>query len=585
MSNISLVNQSIHARQELVRVAAGEIYGAMHGKKTVVANDFAARLGVTLPTLYKEIERMGLRPADAVRKRRSDAGVVSLDTAEALKIAALIKQGTRANGKRIASVGDVVDVLRANGEIAARRIDRATGEVVELSHSAIHRALRAHGAHADQLNAPRKHTALASLHPNHVWEMDFSVCVLFYLASTSGLQVMDEAVFNKNKPKNLTRVERDRVQRVLIVDHTTGAFVLRYLLGAETALNAIDAFIWATQPKDNHVMHGVPLILYTDQGPGFKSAPFDTLMRRLMVRHIRHEAGNARATGSVEVHNNIIERSFESMLRTGEPVQSLLELNARAEIFQAFYQTRRVHSRHNMTRFDAWAKIESSQLRLAPAEDVMRALPTSQGERRQFRGDSTVAWSGRVYDLKNIPGLTDTLRVGEFIEVFTNPYTPNDIVIVRELPDKTEQQFLVSPQAQNGWKFSSAHAIIGEQYKSQADGPQEAVQKAIDETMSADRIRALNPTAHMNARDLPEIAAQGSAVSTSVIFAPPTRQLSITEAARALREIMGVDVWTKDHYATLERIYPDGVLESELDQALTRITTRNGLRVIAGGAA
>ena len=54
-------------------------------------------------------------------------------------------------------------------------------------------------------------TALQSLHPNHVWLIDASLCVLYYLQAEgkrSGLQVMDADKFYKNKPKALERIER-----------------------------------------------------------------------------------------------------------------------------------------------------------------------------------------------------------------------------------------------------------------------------------------------------------------------------------------------------------------------------------------
>jgi len=117
--------------------------------------------------------------------------------------------------------------LRANGEIRAEFIDPATGELRPLSDSAISRALKAYALHPEQLLRPSAHTELKSLHPNHVWQIDASLCVLYYLdarnARETGLQVMDADKFYKNKPAALKRVEADRVWSYEVTDHYSGA--------------------------------------------------------------------------------------------------------------------------------------------------------------------------------------------------------------------------------------------------------------------------------------------------------------------------------------------------------------------------
>ncbi len=576
---LSAATQAQHARDESIRQAAREVYAAPHGGKGDVARAWTERLGYkSLQSLYSEFERRGLKPASVARRRRSDAGATSLDLQEATKIAALAKKATRDNGKRLLSIEGAVDMLRINGEIRAERIDMNTGEVRALHASTIARALKLHGMHADQLATPTRHTALASLHPNHVWQMDFSICVLFYLATGEGLQVMEERVFNKNKPKNLARVERDRVQRITVVDHASGAFALTYAFGAESALNAMDAFIWATQPKAGHAVQGVCYVLYTDQGPAFKSGAWDSLMRRLMIKHIRHAPGNARATGSVEVHNNIIERQFESSLCIGAPVRSLAELNDRALKWQCWHQATKLHSRHGLTRFAAWDRIAPEQLRVAPSAEIMRALPTGKVERRQFRGDETIAWAGRTYNLKGIDGLTEHLRVKEMIEIATNPYRPDHIIITRELADGGEQHFMVAPDAQSEWNFGSGAAVIGERYKAPAFGPQEHAEKAI----AAIDLSALKPTALVDAHALPEREAKvGTALSVPISFTAHRERLSHFTAAKQLREILGADAWNAELFARFTRLYPDSVFEDELADVAARLSTAGGLRIVA----
>jgi hypothetical protein len=104
-----------------------------------------------------------------------------------------------------------------------------TGEIVPLSASAIIRALRQYRLHPDQLRAPAPAVQLASRHPNHVWQLDASICVLYYLKNPAkgvkgdtGLRIMDEKEFNKNKPANVAKVVNDRVWSFEGTDHTTG---------------------------------------------------------------------------------------------------------------------------------------------------------------------------------------------------------------------------------------------------------------------------------------------------------------------------------------------------------------------------
>ena len=105
-----------------------------------------------------------------------------------------------------------METLRANGFISAGRTDEVTGEFFPLSEDTISRALRNYGLHRNSLTPRPSSSEMASLHPNHVWEIDASLCTLYYLSNGhKGLQVMDSAKFYKNKPANIARIASDRV--------------------------------------------------------------------------------------------------------------------------------------------------------------------------------------------------------------------------------------------------------------------------------------------------------------------------------------------------------------------------------------
>ena len=157
-------------------------------------------------------------------KRRSDAGKTALPVQEAQMIAAVLLEHMRKNGKMLKSVEAAVEVLRANNMIEALRINAATGEVSPLSISTIRKALRNYRLHPEQLLAPPA-MSLRSLHPNHVWQIDASRCVLFYLPRASkgdsGLRIMDHTDFYKNKPANVIKVINESLWRYVVTDHTT----------------------------------------------------------------------------------------------------------------------------------------------------------------------------------------------------------------------------------------------------------------------------------------------------------------------------------------------------------------------------
>ncbi|KJZ06897.1 integrase, partial [Marinomonas sp. S3726] len=350
--------------------ALREAKAAQHGERQTIYNNACEKLNISIHTFHRyKAELMG----KAKRKQRGDTGSTGLERDEAILISGVMMESLRNNGKRLYSLIDAVEALRADNQIKAARINKETGELVPLSESAIHRALRHYKLHPDQLLRPSAHAEVQSLHPNHVWQIDASLCVLYYLkptAASNGLHVMAREEFYKNKPKNLQKVMADRVWSYEITDHTSGWIYVEYVMGAESGENLCSVFINAMQERSNgDVMHGVPKILYMDPGSANTSSMTKNLCRQLNIEDIAHKAGNARATGQVENARNIIERSFEAGLKF-QPVANLEELNALAAKWRIYYNAKRKHRRHGMTRTDGWLRIKEDQLIKAPSIEV-----------------------------------------------------------------------------------------------------------------------------------------------------------------------------------------------------------------------
>lgn len=569
---------------------------APRGGKQAIYTAACAELGMSTATLHRHLGKITVKPE---RKKRSDAGDVSLTREEAVAISAALMTSHRKSNKRLMSIGQAVEVMRANGEVRAERTDPATGELVPLSDSAIARALRHYNLHPDQLNRPEPAVELKSLHPNHVWQVDASLCVLYYLnartESESGLQVMDRDKFYKNKPANLKRIEADRVWSYEITDHTSSAIYLQYVMGAESGTNLADCFISAIQKREGDPFHGVPFVLMMDMGSANTSGLFTNLARRLQVKTIAHAPGNARATGQVEKARDLIERSFESGLRL-RPVRDLAELNAQAQRWARWFNATKVHSRHGKTRYDAWMTITAEQLRVAPPVEICHALLTESPETRKVTDFLTVSYKGREFDVRGVPNV----MVGEKLHITLNPWVLDSAMVVDTDAEGNEVLHSIPLVVRDDAGFRTDANVIGEDWKRPADTQLEANRKEVDR-FAYDASTDAEAEAKRKAKAVPFggridpgkvidqapertfLPRRGTDLQTTVSTQKaPARVLSPFEAAAELVRL-GVTM-TRETSAQVRAWYPDGVPEDELQDLQARLTVRSGLRVVAGGA-
>lgn len=595
-----MVRRSPALTQRLVHIAEAA-RTAGHGGKQAVYAQACTELDMSRATLLRALKEVTVTDP---RKQRSDAGQVSITRDEALLIGALLLESLRKNGKRLMSIAQAVDVLRRNGEIKAERTDQATGEVVQLSESAIARALRVHKMHPDQLLRPAPAVELQSLHPNHAWQIDASLCVLYYLKTgdprEQGLQVMRSSVFYKNKPANLKRIENDRVWRYVVTDHYSGSIFVTYVFGAESAVNISEAFIAAIQPKadSRDPWHGVPRILMMDMGSANTSGVFKNLLRRLDVKPLAHAPENARATGQVEKAQDLVEKSFESGLRF-QPVDSLEALKAQAGVWMRWFNGTRKHSRHGKARYELWATITQDQLRLAPSVEMCRMLLTHQPEARKVNDRLRVEFGGqgREWDVSGVP----RVMVGEKLQVTWNPYRDDEVYIVDTDAEGKEVLHPAALVARNDAGFAVTANVIGEGYHQHADTVADEHRKEVERTVMGVDTQA-EAEAARKAKALPfggridpykglDEQTEGTAFmprrgtaldATARMAAPPERVLNRFETARALAE-RGVDL-TPERNAQIAAWWPNGVPEGQLDDLHRRLTVRASLRVIGGGA-
>lgn len=567
---------------------------AGHGRKEPIYKAACEELRMSRATLLKKLK--AFQPT-VRRKQRVDAGSSALTREEALTISGTWLESRRNNDKRLYSLESVVKALRTNGMIMAGRTDEETGEFFPLSIDAISRALRSYRLHYDQLQHPTPSLELKSLHPNHIWQIDASICVLYYLKNPNkkakgdtGLRVMDRDTFYKNKPKNLDRIVNDRVWSFELIDHTSNWIYVEYRFGGESADNFLNVMINAMQERDEmDVLHGVPKTLYTDPGSALVSAPMLNMCRALGIQCLQHKARNARATGAVEKARDIIECDFEAGLRFVR-VETIERLNHYARLWRIDYNLNRILGRHETNRTDAWKRILNTEyLVKAPPVDICRELAIAAPEERTVTSKLRVSFRGQEFSVENIPHAC----VGDKLLVTRNPWHENEARIIVTDEEGFENYIPVYAVEKDEWGYAVDAPVIGEKYghmpitDAQLNRAEvEHVLYGTDNNNETDKARKsgaipfggrFNPYKEIEDADYSKVAhlpfkgkeAQLSVRVHQVEIAP----MSHVKAAMALRtrfEALRRE-WNPTHYQYLVDHYPDGVPEEQLDAIMQEL--------------
>lgn len=546
-----------------------------HGDKAARVAALAQTMAVSPQTLRLWLKDAGYTPA---RKRRSDHGSSRAVTSEQARAMAAIKlAGARETGKVLPTFEMARSMANANTPV-----DTDTGEVAHCAAhpSTIARAMRRLGCHPTQLARQAPAHPQKSLHPNHVWQLDVSTCVLFYLSS-GGMEVCEVAAFNKNKPHNFARVQELRVQRYLAVDHCSGAFHLAYLPGHETTQNLLNFLLPTFQQRSGRPFYGVPNILMVDPGSAQAAPVFRNLARALDLRVLVHEAGNPRAKGAVESSHNHIEHQFEGRL-ISQRVRDFAHLNELADLWSAAFQSTAIHSRTRRTRYACWSEITPAQLRIGPGIEVMRALVMSDPERRMVSNTMTISFAPagygqRDYLVKGIPGAAP----GEALWVVSSPYTLPDIDVLCTAPDGTETRHRCSPVPLDQFGFAEHAATIGIEHKAMPDTFIEHERKAAlraawgtDDAREIAKVKrgkngkkgvafdgAVDGFADVRAIEVPAYLPRAGTALEVAAPAVTESVMSATAACLRMQALLG-DAWQAGYYSWITQRFAEGMSES-----------------------
>lgn len=583
-----------NTRDYLVQLAH-RLDAAEHGSKGGLLAEARALYGWSAGKLYAELERQA--GWTSCRKVRADKGSTR-QAAETLEFIAALERGSvRANGKQTMFKPVAASIAATNGHeiaVSSRQLSRLT------------RARRLGVAQQAESRAP---VQLRSLHPNHVHQVDPSLCLVYYLRGEQRIIRDDE--FYKNKLEKLAKVQF-KCWRYVLTDHASGLVLPWYVEAAgESPLNLYRFLMHAWADTPGRRFHGVPKILMWDKGSANTAHAVQNLLRALEVQSITHAPGNARAKGSVENGNNLVETQFECRLRF-DPVHTVAELNAAASAWAEAYNANAIPhqdtrlQRDGMqptARYDLWMRIKQDELRLLPPEEVCQAFLEGKTFTRKVSRELTINYAhprangSRTYDVGHVPGIC----AGDSLEL--SPLLFGDCAISLKVPryDGEAVTYKLEPIAQDfdAYGRPMSAPVIGETYAARPETDADRAGKQLDGLLypglTADEIdkarrnnKALmggtvDAIRHLADIEIPTaMPRRGTDIAiaqTSFVAAPMTHY----EAAVALRR-MGVD--RPDLHPWLVANHPDGLPESDLAAVAASLTstTPNGMHLRAVGA-
>lgn len=557
-----------------------------NGDRGRIVTRLAETLGRSLNTTYNYLKKYG--GWESGKKSRKGKGETCVPEALCRKIAGLVVCDDRANGKKPMCIKDAVEHWRASGEGIA---DPETGEITMPSVETISRAMRRYGCHPDQLRVASPSVRMRTEYPNRLWQTDASVCVLYRIRGTGKIGLIKEESYNEKKPENLIKIRNTRIVRYIVIDHCSGNFYLRYEQAAgEDAKGFLDTLINAiTSRGPQDVIHGVPEFLYTDPGPGPTSSLVTGFCGQMGITPAQHVPGRARATGSVEKCQDIVECKFESRLRFLE-VPDVAQLQALADRWRRYFCATALHTRTKKTRNDVWLSIPAEKLRTAEA-DVMHSIAAWGEVRCQVKDDFTISadtrthYGVRRYDLRELG--YHGLQIRDSVSVRLNPYKAPSIIAVIEKPDGEKISFEVSPMQFDGAGFDLGARAFGEGFKAmpktQAEKVLEEIKKeayGVQSVEEADKMRRAGKPAYAGIDIMADVkeaptylkkAGTPLQVEEQKADVPPMKRLSFALMMRRDHP----DVWRDDNTdecAEWLRIrYPDTVPGNEIEAVVERM--------------
>jgi hypothetical protein len=582
--------------REYLKSLAVRLDAAGHGNCGELLASAQTFLGWSRSRLYRQLKQQAGWVSG--RSTRSDKGRTRQNEQSLEMLAALKKEAIRKNGKETLHTPTAASLVQVNGS------------EISVSPSRLNRLLKDRKLDTASQTRASAHTTMRAEHPNHVHQVDPSLCLIFYMPNGEQ-RIMRDDEFYKNKLENVAKIKL-KVWRYVLWDGASSAIIPWYVEAAgETQHNLFQflMFAWGQQP--GRPFHGVPRMMVWDKGSANGAHAIKNLLKALQVEEYSHAKGNARAKGGVEGANNLVETHFECRLRF-QPVSNVEELNAAACAWANAYNAdlipnfdarlHRVGLPRPMARYDLWLKITQEQLRVLPSLEVCQALMEGKCIERKVGPNLKVSFrhpqAPRTleYDVAHLPGVC----VGDMVEVSPLVYGDWPIVIRVARYDGAPLEYTVTPETQyDDFGQPMSAATWGEEFKSRPDTAAETQGKKLDrlaypnrELEEITKARDKNETPfegkldaldHLNKIDMPAyLARRGSEITVPQRVQIEIKPLNLNQAAMRLRTLLGRPVTAEDRQ-NITAWYPDGVMEEQLQEAADRLEGkygRPGLRLV-----
>tara|TARA_Y100001934_G_C12384183_1_gene794446 strand:+ start:6987 stop:8633 length:1647 start_codon:yes stop_codon:yes gene_type:complete len=345
--------------------------------------------GVSESTLYRQLSLVK-KPKSV---QRSDAGRPRNIPEEKMMqyceiIAALKIRTTNKNGRHISTV-TALDVLESTG------VDSEYGFIKLpkglLNKATINRYLSLYGLDKTNLikNAPA--VRFQAKHSNECWQFDLS---------PSDLKSVDEPLwYDKSKGLPILMLYS-------VVDDRSGVCYQQYRnVHGEDAGNALRFLFDAMAPKDDPDMpfHGIPNVIYMDNGPIAKSTVFLNVMRFLGIEIKIHMPDSkdkrrktARSKGKVERAFRTVKECHEVLYHLREP-KNEIEANEMLSDYLKKYNDHQ-HRAEPHSRMDDWLKNIDGAVKKMCSWERFCAF-AREPEKRTVGIDARITVDGSVYEI------------------------------------------------------------------------------------------------------------------------------------------------------------------------------------------
>lgn len=562
---------------DYVRQLARRLDEAEHGKGTDLVREAGQFLGMSVATVYRHLKAVA--GWSSGRKARSDKGTTSVAPEALVTLGAAQREAIRANGKQTLFTTTARGILEANGHSFG------------VSNGQLNKLLRDRRLNVAAQRVADPVQALRAPHPNHTREIDPSLCLVYYLRGRQYIMRDDE--FYKNKLDRIAQI-KFKVYRYVDYDKASACVVPWYTEAAgEDQHNLFKFLMFSWGRQDGRLTHGVPFHLLWDKGSANTSSAVRSLLDALGVRHLTHEAGNARVKGGVENGNNIVETQFESRLRF-QPVENVEQLNAAAFAWANAYNAnlipgqdtrlRRAGLAVPMARYDLWQRITPEQLRVLPPVEVCQAFMRSKEEERQVKPDLSITFRHPAaertltYSLRGLDGINP----GDMVLVRGLVFGECAVQVQVERYDGEPLLYRCEPNvAYDEYGQRADAAEIGTEFKRTAKTQAQQAATAMDEAaypgLSVDEVKAARAKrvtpfdgqikAHSYLQDIElpvYLPRQGTDIDTPAHAAPAG--LELIDAVTAMLRIVGAigRNLSPEENAFFMRRYAEGVPEDQV---------------------